>query len=95
MNTDKKIEKNQEESTGLNPVQKIVMPPSNVGREDQAVRWAINNFEKWHNVTDVPPKHCGYYYEILKCIEDAARIGFGVAHDQKLKDILKHIKRAV
>lgn len=64
-----------------------------MGKEDQAVRWAINNFENWHDITDVPPAHSGYYYEVLSCIEDAARIGFGVAHGQKLKVIKKHIDK--
>ena len=68
-----------------------VMPPPNIGREEQAIRWAINNFEEWHNITDVPPKHSTYYYEILACIEDAAKIGFGVAHDQDLETIKKHL----
>ena len=65
----------------------VVMPPPNAGREEQAVRLAINNFEEWHSVTDIPPKHSTYYYEVLACIEDAAKIGFGVAHDQDLETI--------
>ncbi|MBM3120390.1 MAG: hypothetical protein FJ006_12765 [Chloroflexi bacterium] len=73
-------------------VQPVVIPPSLVGREEQAVRWAVNHFEEWHNVTDIPPQHTGYYYEILSLIEDAAKIGFGVAHGQNFKTIMNRIK---
>ena len=68
-----------------------VMPPATIGREEQAVRWAVNRFEEWHNITNVPPLHTGYYYEVLSLIEDAARIGFGAAHGAPLAEILEKL----
>lgn len=67
------------------------MPRPTEGRRDQAKRWAVNEFERWNNVTGYVPEHTGYYYEILSLIEDAADIGFGVAHGQTLKSIKRVI----
>lgn len=68
-------------------MKKTTMPPPTQGRREQAKRWAVNAFERWNNVTGYVPEHTGYYYEIIGLIEDAADIGFGVAHGQSLKSI--------
>lgn len=45
------------------------------GELDNAKRRALNKFDEWNAVTDVPPKHSGYYYELQAVIEDAVECG--------------------
>ena len=68
--------------------------PSSIGRLEQAKRFALMNFDNWNAITNVPPAHSGYYYEVCKCIEDAVEFGFGVAHGQPFQAIKKRIKGA-
>lgn len=67
--------------------------PSLTGRLEQAKRFALMRFEKWNDVTGYFPKHTGYYYEIQGVIEDGVEYGFGVAHGQSWKEIMKRIKK--
>jgi hypothetical protein len=63
-----------------------------LGSLERAKRWALSNFDKWIEVTGFMEQNCSYYYEISAIIEDAVEFGFGVAHNQKLKTILKRIR---
>jgi len=65
---------------------------SNIGRLEQAKRFALMNFDHWNDVTGFVEPHCGYYYEICSCIEDAVEFGFGVANGQNWKTIIKRIR---
>ncbi len=53
------------------------------------------NFDKWNDVTLFVTPHTGYYYELTGIIEDAVEFGFGVAHDQSFKTIVKRIRDPV
>jgi len=53
------------------------------GEVDYAVRLALNNFDKWNDVTGVFVKFSGYYYEIQSVIEDAVHCGFQRALDDE------------
>ena len=72
---------------------KISDLPCNVGRLEQAKRFALMNFDKWNDVTGFVEPHCSYYYEICACIEDAVEFGFGVAHGQIWKMIVRNIRK--
>lgn len=67
--------------------------PSSTGRLQQAKRFALMNFDKWNDVTGFVTPHTGYYYEITSLVEDAVEFGFGVAHGQKWKEIIKRIRK--
>ena len=76
-------------------VENFVIPlPANIGRLEQAKRFALMNFDKWNDVTGVVEPHCSYYYEICGCIDDAVEFGFGVAHGQNFKTIVRKIRKA-
>jgi len=45
------------------------------GEIDDAVRRALNIFDKWNDVAGVVVKGTGYYYELQGVIEDAVRCG--------------------
>jgi len=47
----------------------------NKGEIDDAIRRALNIFDKWNDVTGVVPKGTGYYYELQGVIEDAVHCG--------------------
>ena len=49
------------------------------GEVDYAIRQALNNFDKWNNVTGVVEKGTGYYYEIQGVIEDTVKIASKIA----------------
>jgi len=49
------------------------------GEIDYAIRIALNNFDKWNDVTGVISKGSSYYFEMQGVIEDAVRIGSKVA----------------
>ncbi|KKM26540.1 hypothetical protein LCGC14_1583770 [marine sediment metagenome] len=53
------------------------------GEVESAERRALNLFDKWNNVTDCVPEHCGYYYEFQGVIKDAVHCGI----QQALNDI--------
>ena len=54
------------------------------GALDYAKQEAAHRFDKWNDVTGFPEKFCGYYAEIKGIVEEAAHIGFAVAHGEKL-----------
>jgi hypothetical protein len=45
------------------------------GELDNAVRRALNIFDKWNDVTGYVTPHQGYYYEIQSLIVDAVHCG--------------------
>lgn len=76
-------------------LERVVSPlPCSTGRIEQAKRFALMNYDKWNEVTGFPAPHTSYYYEIASIIEDAVEFGFGVAHGQSWKTIVRRIKRA-
>jgi hypothetical protein len=46
-----------------------------IGEVDFAKRRALNNFDKWNDITGFVDKFTGYYYEIQSLIEDSVEIG--------------------
>lgn len=68
------------------------LEPATRGRMEQAKRFALMNFDKWNDVTGLVAPHTSYYYEIASLIEDGVEFGFGVAHGQSWKEILKRIR---
>ncbi len=76
-------------------LERMVSPlSSSAGRLEQAKRFALMNYDHWNEVTGFPTPHTGYYYEIASLIEDAVEFGFGVAHGQTWKTIVRRLKRA-
>jgi len=55
--------------------EKKIKFPATKGVVDNAVRRALNLFDKWNDVTGFVPKHTGYYYELQGVIEDAVHCG--------------------
>ena len=49
------------------------------GEMERAKRIALDNFDKWNDVTGVFVKDSGYYFEICGVIEDAVSIGAAFA----------------
>ena len=45
------------------------------GELDNAIRRALNLFDKWNDVTGCFVKNSGYYYEMQAVIEDAVHCG--------------------
>lgn len=45
------------------------------GQMSDAVRRALNLFDKWNDCTGVVPKGTSYYYEMQSVIEDAVHCG--------------------
>lgn len=66
--------------------------PASRGRLDQAKRFALSNFDKWNDVTGFVAPHTGYYYELCSIIEDGVEFGFGVAHNQSFKTIVRRVR---
>lgn len=61
------------------------------GEVDYAIRQALNNFDKWNDVTGCFNKGTSYYYEVQAVIEDSVRIGAKIACqgiDTDLSDII-------
>jgi hypothetical protein len=56
------------------------------GQVDNAVRRALNIFDKWNDVTGALVKHSSWYYEAQACIEDAVHCGIQEAL-QEFKEI--------
>jgi hypothetical protein len=62
------------------------------GEMEFAIRQALNNFDRWNDVTGFVSKGTSYYYEVQGVIEDAVRIGAKIAIegvDCELSDIHK------
>jgi hypothetical protein len=51
----------------------------NKGKVKDAERKALNEFDKWNDITGVIQKDSSYYYEIQAVIEDAVHIGIQMA----------------
>lgn len=45
------------------------------GKIEKAERLALNEFDKWNDVTGFVQEHTSYYYEIQAVIRDAVHIG--------------------
>lgn len=66
----------------------------NKGQVEKAERLALNEFDKWNDVTGVFGQDTGYYYEITELIKDAVHVGIQMAVSGKVvynKD--KSVKR--
>jgi hypothetical protein len=61
----------------------VAKVPATIGRIDNAVRRALNVFDRWNNVTGFVEEHCGYYYELQGVIEDAVHCGVQAMLDVK------------
>lgn len=55
------------------------------GQVDHAERLALNNLDKWNDVTGVVPQHSGYYYELQSVITDAVHYGIQMALTGKVR----------
>lgn len=49
------------------------------GQVEKAERLALNQFDKWNDVTGFVPDDTGYYYELQSIIKDAVHIGIQMA----------------
>jgi S-ribosylhomocysteine lyase LuxS involved in autoinducer biosynthesis len=49
------------------------------GQIADAERYALNEFDKWNDITGAIEKNCGWYYEMQSVIEDAVHIGIQMA----------------
>jgi hypothetical protein len=61
------------------------------GALQYAIRQALNNMDKWNDVTGCFPNGTGYYYEMQSIVEDAVKIGAKIACegiDADLSDIV-------
>lgn len=55
------------------------------GQVKKAERLALNEFDKWNDVTGFVQEHTGYYYELQAVIEDAVHIGIQMALNGKVE----------
>lgn len=55
------------------------------GKVEKAERLALNEFDKWNDVTGFVEEHCGYYYELQAVIKDAVHIGIQMAINGKVQ----------
>jgi hypothetical protein len=55
------------------------------GKIDYAVRQALNELDKWNDITGAIQKHSSWYYELQSVIEDAVHIGIQVSIDGEIK----------
>jgi len=55
------------------------------GQVDHAERLALNNLDKWNDVTGVVTQHSGYYYELQSVITDAVHYGIQMALTGKVR----------
>lgn len=49
------------------------------GKIEKAERLALNEFDKWNDVTGFVHEHTSYYYELQAVIQDAVHIGIQMA----------------
>lgn len=54
------------------------------GSVEKAERLALNEFDKWNDVTGCFQDDTGYYYEIQDVIKDAVNIGIQMALNNKV-----------
>lgn len=55
------------------------------GKVDKAERIALNEFDKWNEVTGFVHEHTSYYYELQELIKDAVHIGIQMAINGKIE----------
>ena len=55
------------------------------GQVEKAERIALNQFDKWNDVTGFIEDDSGYYYELQSLIKDAVHIGIQMAANGKVK----------
>ncbi len=55
------------------------------GQVESAERKALNEFDKWNEVTGLVQEHTGYYYELQAVIKDAVHIGIQMALNGKVE----------
>ena len=54
------------------------------GEVQEAERLALNELDKWNDITGFVQKHTGYYYELQGIIEDAVHVGIQMALNGKV-----------
>lgn len=71
------------------------------GELENAVRRALNLFDKWNDATGIFAPHTGYYYEIQSVITDAVHCGaqaetgdFKRLDSEDEDDVIPPVKRA-
>ena len=55
------------------------------GLVKEAERIALNQLDKWNDVTGFLTKHTSYYYEIQALMEDAVHVGIQMALNEKVE----------
>lgn len=55
------------------------------GKIENAERIALNQFDKWNEVSGVIQEHTGYYYELQALMKEAVHIGIQMALEGKVK----------
>jgi len=55
------------------------------GKIEKAERLALNEFDKWNNVTGFVQEHTSYYYELQAVIQDAVHIGIQMTINGKVQ----------
>lgn len=54
------------------------------GEVEKAERIALNQFDKWNEVTGFVDEHTGYYYELQALIREAVHIGIQMSTHGKV-----------
>ena len=54
------------------------------GQVEKAERTALNQFDKWNEVTGFVQEHTGYYYELQSLIIEAVHIGIQMSTQGKV-----------
>lgn len=54
------------------------------GQVEYSERIALNNLDKWNDVTEIVTPNSGYYYELQGVIKDAVHIGIQMALEGKV-----------
>lgn len=54
------------------------------GQVEKAERLAMNEFDKWNEVTGYFQEHTSYYYEMQAILKDAVHIGIQMALNGKV-----------
>lgn len=55
------------------------------GQVEKAERLALNEFDKWNDVTGFVPEGISYYYELQSLFRDAVHIGIQMALKGKVE----------
>ncbi len=54
------------------------------GQVEEAERIALNQFDKWNDVTGYTQKHTSYYYEMQAVVKESVHIGIQMAINGKV-----------